>query len=351
MRPARWLVTASPHLGSPESTPRIMWSVVLSLVPICVAGIYFFGPSALLVLVASTAGALVTERIFGKRGTLHDGSAVITGILLGLVLPAGIPLWMAFVGGAFGIGFGKLIFGGLGQNPFNPALLGRAFLQAAFPSALTSWPANDPGNTIFSHFRLDHVGEWAALRGDNFALPLMKAAEKFDAMTTATPLGALKFQGVAPESVSHLLLGTTGGCIGETAGILILLCGGYLALRGHLNWRIPVAVFAAVAAFSGILHLAMPDKVGDPLFMLFSGGLMIGAVYMATDMVTSPVTHRGCWIFGIGIGLLVVVIRVWGGLPEGVQYAILLMNACVPFINRATQPRVFGTHPNLKVTS
>lgn len=341
MTSPRWLVAASPHLGSPESTPRIMWSVVGSLVPVCIAGIYFFGPSALFVLAASTAGALVTERVFGKRGTLGDGSAVITGILLGLTLPAGIPMWMAFLGGAFGIGFGKVIFGGLGQNPFNPALLGRAFLQAAFPVALTTWPSNAANMTRFSHFRLDRLSEWAALRGDNFAIPLMRP-EVVDGTTSATPLGLWKFQDAGTD-VSNLLLGSTGGCIGETAGVLILLCGAYLALRNHLNWRIPVAIFAAVAAFSGLLHLLDAGAVAGPVTMIFSGGLMIGAVFMATDMVTSPVTNRGCWVFGVGIGLIVVVIRIWGGLAEGVQYAILLMNALVPFINRATGPRLFGT--------
>ncbi len=344
----RWLVTASPHLGSPESTQRIMWSVIGSIVPICVAGIYFFGPSALLVLLAAVLGALVTERVFGKRGTLGDGSAVITGLLLGLTLPAGIPLWMAFVGSAFGIGFGKVIFGGLGQNPFNPALLGRAFLQAAFPAALTTWPTNTGADgTVFSHFRLDRLGEWAALRGDNFALPFMRP-EVVDTTTSATPLGIAKFQGLEEVQksgieMSDLLLGSTGGCIGETAGVLILLCGGYLVLRNHMNWRIPVSIFVAVALLSGVFQLVDADKFSGPLTMLFSGGLMLGAVFMATDMVTSPVTHKGCWIFGIGIGALVVVIRYWGGLSEGVQYAILLMNAMVPFINRVTQPRVFGT--------
>ena len=348
MKPPRWLITASPHVGSLESTPRIMWSVVASLVPICVAGIYFFGPSALLVLLASTAGCVVTERLFGKKRSLLDGSAVITGLLLGLTLPPGIPLWMAFVGGAFGLGFGKLIFGGLGQNPFNPALLGRAFLQAAFPVALNTWPLNQPGMTRFSHFRLDRLGEWAALRGDNFAWPFLSPAVP-DATTAATPLGLWKFQDTTTD-LSNLLLGTTGGCIGETAGVLILLCGGYLALRNHLNWRIPASIFASVLVFSGLLYLSDSAAYASPVFMLFSGGLMLGAVYMATDMVTSPVTNKGAWVFGIGIGFLVIVIRTWGGLAEGVQYAILLMNALVPFINRATQPRVFGAR-RVRVTS
>lgn len=320
------LITASPHLAPTDSTPRIMWSVVASLVPVIGASIWFFGPSAVLVLFAATAGALVPERLFGRNGTLGDGSAAITGLLLGLTLPPGIPLWMAFVGGAFGIVFGKLVFGGLGQNVFNPALLGRAFLQAAFPVALTTWPA---------------VGvDWWRLRGDNFAWPFM-SPQTSDAITGATPLGQFKFEQI-DSPYTDLLMGSTSGSLGETAGIVILICGAYLALRHHLNWRIPVSVLATVAILAGSIRLIGGDRYPDPLFMLFSGGLMLGAVYMATDMVTSPTTHRGCWIFGFGIGFLVVVIRIWGGLAEGVMYAILLMNALVPFINRATRPKVFG---------
>ena len=325
----------SPHLKAKDSTARIMWSVVGSLVPIIVVAAYYFGPSALLVIAAASLGALATERAFGPGGSLRDGSAVITGLLLGLTLPAGMPMWMAFLGGAFGIGFGKLIFGGLGQNIFNPALLGRAFLQAAFPAAITTWPALG--------------GSWWALRGDNFALPFMRAHAP-DVITSATPLGLMKFEQQSTD-VMQLALGSTGGSIGETAGVLILLCGGYLALRRYLNWRIPASILLTVAASAAVLYSIDPARFPSPLFMLFSGGLMLGAVYMATDMVTSPITNAGAWIFGAGIGLLVVLIRVWGGLPEGVMYAILLMNAMVPFINRATQPRVFGTRRNAAVPS
>jgi electron transport complex protein RnfD len=167
-------------------------------------------------------------------------------------------------------------------------------------------------------------------------------ADLADAVTEATPLGLMKFERTGSE-LTDLMFGSTSGSLGETAGLLILLCGGYLALRNYLNWRIPASILVTVALFSGALHLADADRYASPLFMLFSGGLMLGALYMATDMVTSPTTNRGCWVFGIGIGFLVVVIRTWGGLPEGVQYSILLMNALVPFINRGTQPRVFGT--------
>lgn len=328
----RLVVAASPHIRGPASTPVIMWNVVASLLPIVAAATWFFGPSALLVVGGSVVGALATERAFGKGGTIADGSAVITGILLGLTLPAGIPMWMAALGGFFAIAFGKLMFGGLGYNVFNPALLGRAFLQAAFPVAITTWPA---------------IGtRWWALRGDNFAWPLMHP-RAVDAITSPTPLGLMKFEGKATPLLD-LVLGTTGGSLGETAGLLILLCGGYLALRGFLNWRIPVAILATVGALAGALHAIDAARQPSALSALFSGGLVLGAVFMATDMVTAPVTNTGRWVYGVFIGTLVVVIRTWGGLPEGVMYAILLGNALVPFINRATQPRVFGTQRSLR---
>ncbi|MBW2713830.1 MAG: RnfABCDGE type electron transport complex subunit D, partial [Deltaproteobacteria bacterium] len=230
-------VTASPHIRAADDTPTIMWSVVMSLVPVVGASLYFFGPSALLVILASCAGVLVVERFFGAAGStsLGDGSAMITGILLGLTLPPGFPLWMAFIGGAFGMAFGKLIFGGLGQNIFNPALLGRAFLQAAFPVAITTWsvPAEN----------------WLSLRGDNLALPLMSPTLA-DGMAGATPLGLMKFEQISTELLP-LFLGSTGGSIGETSTVLILLGGIYLAARNHLNWRIPVSIFLTVAVMAG----------------------------------------------------------------------------------------------------
>jgi len=325
----RLIVTASPHLGSRDSTPRIMWTVVATLVPVCIAAAWFFGAGALLQLGTAASGALLAERMTGKGGTLGDGSALITGLLLGLSLPAGLPLWMTFLGATFAVVFGKSIWGGLGFNAFNPALVGRAFLQAAFPVALTTWPRAG--------------GSFWVLRGDLFALPFTHPHP--DAVTSATPLGLLKFEGQDTPLID-LVRGTTTGSLGETAALVILVGGIYLALRGYLNWRIPAGILLTVAALSDLLHAIDPHKPGAP-FMLFSGGLMLGAVYMATDLVTSPVTNRGRWVFAIGIGVLVVVIRVWGGLPEGVMYAILFMNALVPFINRATQPRVFGTGPRM----
>ena len=319
-------LTPSPHLKAPDSTPRIMWNVTASLVPVVAAAIYYFGPSAALLILTATLGAVLTERAFSAEPSLADGSAVITGVLLGLTLPPGLPLWMAFLGGAFGVGFGKLIFGGLGQNIFNPALLGRAFLQAAFPAALTTWPESS--------------GSWWELRGPNLTLPFMTPAET-DAITSPTPLGLMKFEATPTEGL-ELMIGNTGGSLGETAGLVILVCGVYLVARNYLNWRIPVAIFGVVILLSGLLFLIDSTLYPSPVFALFSGGLILGAIYMATDPVTSPVTNAGAWIFGAGIGALVIVIRSWGGLPEGVMYAILFMNALTPFINRATQPKPFG---------
>ncbi len=319
------IVTASPHIRSLDSTPRIMWHVVASLIPVVLCAAWFFGVSALLQVTTAITVALLTERATGKGGAIADGSATITGLLLGLSLPAGFPLWMTALGAAFAIVFGKQVWGGLGQNVFNPALVGRAFLQAAFPVAITTWPS--AGGSFFT------------LRGDLFALPFTHPLP--NAVTSATPLGLLKFEGKG-TALADLVVGSTGGSLGETAALVILAGGIYLAWRGYLNWRIPVSVIVTVWMFSSILHLVDGTKP-DALFMIFSGGLMLGAVYMATDMVTSPITNLGKWIFGAGIGMLVVVIRVWGGLPEGVMYGILFMNALTPFINRATQPRVFGT--------
>lgn len=323
----RLQVTASPHLAGHDSTRQIMWAVVWSLVPVVGVSVYAFGPSAALILTASVAGAALTERLFGKPGSLRDGSVLITGLLVGLCLPAGLPLWMAALGAAAGVGLGKVVFGGLGQNVFNPALLGRAFLQAAFPVAMTTWPAR-------------HGASWWSLKGDNFAWPLMSARP--DAITGATPLGLMKFEQTSTP-VSDLLLAQASGSAGEVGGIVILLGGAYLALRNCLNWRIPASIFLSVAAFVAVLHAVDATRYPSVPFALFSGGLILGAVYMATDPVTAPITNRGRWIFGVGIGVLVVLIRTWGGLPEGVMYAILIMNALVPLINRATQPRVFGT--------
>jgi len=235
---------------------------------------------------------------------------------------------MAFVGAVAAILIGKILFGGLGQNVFNPSLTGRAFLQACFPVAMTTWaPAGD-----FSGFQ--------ALQGDNFAFPF--TSPSFDALSSATPLAQMKFD-ARPTELADLLIGSSSGSLGETSAILILLGGVYLAYRRFINLRIPLGIFATVYAFASILHLVDPGKYPDGLFHLLSGGLMLGAWFMATDPVTSPVTPAGSWLFAAGVGLLVVVIRQFGGLLEGVMYAILFMNAFTPLIDRLTQPRIYGT--------
>jgi len=330
-RDPRLLLQSAPFLRRGVTTPQLMLDVIIGVLPVVIAAVYFFGISAVLVMGAATLGAAITEWFFGRpRGaSLIDGSAILTGVLLGLTLPPAIPMWMAFLGGAAGIGLGKLAFGGLGQNLFNPALVGRAFLQAAFPTAITTWSQHGTLTELFE------------FRPSNFALPFMQPPEPaVDAVTTATPLAFIKFGG-EEASLGNLFLGNTAGSLGETCAILILLCGVYLSLRRTMDWRIPVTILITVAVFAGIVWM-IKDGAPSPLYMLCSGGLLFGAVYMATDPVTSPLSPRGAIMFGVGIGVLVVLIRLWGGLPEAVMYAILLMNAATPLIERITQPRAFG---------
>lgn len=319
-------ISSSPFLHSEATTPYLMYQVVYSLLPIIAAAYYFFGLGALAVIISSVAGCLLTERFFSKTNTLSDGSALVTGILLGLTLPPGLPLWMAFLGGITAIGIGKIIWGGLGQNIFNPALVGRAFLQAAFPTAITTWSPPD--------------GRYFSFRGTNLAFPFFQTGN-IDGMTMATPLSKMKFEHTF-ANWQDLFFGNTGGSLGETCGVLFLLAGIYLIVRKIIHWRIPVAILLTVIIFSGIFWLIDPLKYPSPVFMIFSGGLLLGTVYMATDLVTSPITPLGAWIYSIGIGILVVLIRLWGGLPEGVMYAILLMNAFTPLLNRYMKVKPFG---------
>jgi len=330
------LLTTSPFLKDRADTPWIMWQVNLALLPIVLASVWYFGLGTLLVLAATTAGAVLPEWWYGRAtrkttNPVHDGSAVVTGVLLALTLPPGIPLWMAFVGGVVAVSLGKIAFGGIGFSSFNPALVGRAFLQAAFPAAMTTWSP------------FGGAAEVTAIRGTPFALPFLRPG--IDAITTATPLSQAKYDGLFAGSVD-MLVGRIPGSLGETSAILILLAGAYLVARKIVNWRIPLSIFIGVLALGSLLHWLDPAHPTG-VFHLFAGGLMLGAVFMATDPVSSPITQAGCWVFGLGIGMLVVVIRVFGGLPEGVMYAILLFNAAVPIINRVTQPRTFGSrhHP------
>jgi len=326
------VVSTSPFDRTTLTTPRVMFEVLAAALLVLLAACWNFGIGALLVVSAATAGAVGTEWFFTRSrpvSPLRDYSATLTGVLLGLTLPPAFPLWMAFLGGVAGVGLGKLIFGGLGQNLFNPALVGRAFLQAAFPTAITTWTAPVKPGGFFS------------IPPSLFAPPLMSAPAPVDAMSAATPLGLAKF-GSQITDVLPLLVGNTSGSLGETSAALLLLCGVYLAARRMFDWRLPVSTLLAVAVFSGLLYLISPQVYPPPGFMLFSGGLLFGAVFMVTDPVTTPTTPRGAWIFGAGVGTLVVLIRLWGGLPEGVMYAILLMNAVTPHITRHTQPRPLG---------
>ncbi|MCU7817738.1 MAG: RnfABCDGE type electron transport complex subunit D [gamma proteobacterium symbiont of Lucinoma myriamae] len=325
------LLQSAPLLRQELTTPAAMKDVWIALLPATAASLWFFGLSALLIILTSIAGAILTEWVFTdkekRRFAISDTSAGLTGLLIALTLPPGLPLWMVFLGGCVSIGLGKVVWGGLGSNIFNPALLGRAFLLGTFPIAMTTWGA------------AGGPGEFFQIHSSNLALPFMQA--QVDSMGAATPLGLMKFeqQGTALWS---LFTGNTAGSIGETSALFLLLGGIYLLLRRGIDWRIPVAIFSTAALFSLIMFLTDGDKYPSPLFTLFSGGLLLGAFFMATDPVTSPLTPKGCWIFGIGIGFLVVLIRLFGGLPEGMLYAILLMNAATPLIDRYTQPRIFG---------
>ena len=308
MTPERkFLVSPGPHLWRGLSTSKIMYIVVVALMLPTAAGVYFFGYQALSVIAVSIVAAVLAEYLvkkLRKRAFVMDGSAVVTGLLLALILPPTIPLWMVAVGSIFSIAIVKEAFGGLGHNIFNPALGGRAFLAACFSVKMTTWVS-----------------------------PMGFSA---DAVTTATPLStSFIWEGDKLSLYRDLFLGNTGGSIGETSALLILIGGILLLALGIINWRIPVAYIGTVALFTLALG-------GDAIFHILAGGLMLGAFFMATDYVTSPITARGRIIFGIGAGILTVVIRRFGGLPEGVCYSILFMNAITPLIDRYVKVRPYG---------
>ncbi|HKK77190.1 MAG TPA: RnfABCDGE type electron transport complex subunit D [Saprospiraceae bacterium] len=324
-------ISTSPHLSKGVSTVGIMQNVVWALIPVSLFAVYAFGWSALLVLLATTGSAVLTEHMIcrwsGKTSTVDDWSAVITGLLLGLTLPPAFPLWMAIIGSVVAIAVGKMAFGGLGKNVFNPALVGRAFLQAAFPVAITTW------SPAFAPERLQ------SLHPSTMAAPFMQPA--VDGMSGATPLSAFKFEGINTNTM-ELAMGQVSGSIGETSALLILLGGLYLIWRGMMDWRIPAGILLSVAILSALFFAIDPVSYPAPGFMLFAGGLMLGAMFMATDMVASPMTNAGIWIYGAFIGTLIFVIRIWGGLPEGIMYAILLGNALSPHLDKLVPRRVYG---------
>ncbi|MCP4699375.1 MAG: RnfABCDGE type electron transport complex subunit D [Gammaproteobacteria bacterium] len=340
----------SPHIRGAPSVDEIMRNVVYALLPVCLFAVYQFGISALALILTVTASCLLTETFFqwmsGRPNTIKDASAVITGLLLALTLPPGFPLWMGAVAGFIAIGLGKALFGGLGHNVLNPALVGRAFVQAAFPVAITTWtPAFAPGR--FTEFI-----------PSTFTVPFTQPVSisawlqtaSVDGFSGATPLALYKFEHVSTDIMS-LFTGMTAGSAGETSALLILVCGAYLVFRNMMDWRITAAMLLGAFLTGLAFFLADAAKYPDPLFILFSGGLMLGAVFMASDMVASPVTPVGVWIYGFLIGFVTVIIRLFGGLPEGVMYAILLGNAASPLIESFTQPKIYGAQKKKKEKS
>ncbi|MBW2980350.1 RnfABCDGE type electron transport complex subunit D [Candidatus Woesearchaeota archaeon] len=296
------VVSVSPHIKSKEDVSSIMWLVVLALLPAMIGGIIFFKVHALLIILLSTLTAVLTEYIIQKLTkkeiTIKDGSAAVTGVLLALVIPPSVPLWVPIAGSFFAVAIAKHAFGGLGFNIFNPALAGRAFLTASWPLLMATW-----------------------------LLP--------DGTTGATPLGVLKFEGIKAVSYGNLFLGNIGGSLGETSALAILLGAAFLLYKKIIDWRIPAAYLGTVALLMILLRQ-------DPTFHLLAGGLMLGAFFMATDYVTTPITEKGRLVFGVGCGLLTVLIRGFGGLPGGVALSILLMNSLTPLIDRYTKTRPFG---------
>jgi len=303
-----------------------MLDVIIGLIPAMAVSFWFFGWNALRLVVSCVLACVVTETLCRKAMRRDPGitdlSAVVTGILLAFNLPPSLPTWMAVVGSIFAIAIAKQLFGGIGYNPFNPALVGRVVLLISFPMAMTAW------------------SEWR-----------IPSPAGIDAVTTATPLGLLKTTlssgGGIPynfdaETTLQFLTGNTNGCIGEVSAAALILGGIYLLWRRCISWHTPVFYLGTVAAFSAILRAIDPSHNMPTLFHLLAGGLMLGAIFMATDMVTTPVTKKGMVVFGIGCGVFTMVIRKWGGYPEGVSFAILLMNSVTPLINRATRPRLFG---------
>lgn len=313
------LLESSPHFRDKDSVPKIMYAVILSLLPAVLSSLYFFRWRALLLYASCIFAGLAAEALFlwirkKPMNSLWDGSVVITGLLLAMTLPPSLSLDSAVIGAVVAVGLGKHVFGGLGHNIFNPALVGRAFLQTAFPVAMTTWTP--------------------------------PAALSVDAATFATPLGSLKFGAALAEGTlspaKDLFWGNVGGSLGETSAIALLIGAAFLFYKKAIDWRIPAGIILSLSVFTGIFWLAKPETYASPLFHLMAGGLIIGAFFMATDMVTSPIAPKGTWIFAVGIGLLVGLIRLFGGLPEGVMFSILFMNMLVPLLNRFTRPRILG---------
>ena len=324
----RFVVSPSPHVHNGKSTSQLMLNVVLALMPAFAVSIYYFGVGAIIVTLISVLSCvlfeyLIQKFIFKVKPTISDYSAVVTGLLLAFNVPSNLPWYIIVLGSLFAIGVAKMSFGGLGNNIFNPAIAARIFLLISFPVQMTSWP-----------------------------LPVTSRLQYIDAITGPTPLAIIK-EGVkngqtisqmADSIPSHmqLFMGLMGGSLGEIAAFALLIGFAWLLITRVITWHIPVSIFTTIFVFTGILWLINPGIYADPVFHLLTGGVMLGAIFMATDYVTSPMHPKGMWIYGIGIGALTVIIRVWGSYPEGVSFAILIMNAFVPLINRFVKPKRFG---------
>jgi electron transport complex protein RnfD len=308
-------ISTSPHIRDKDSVPKIMWTAAISMLPAVFAGTYFFGFRALLIVFIGTASSIATEaliqRILHKKITVYDGSAAVTGMLLAMVIPSGVPLWVPAIGSFCAIALAKAPFGGIGYNIFNPALIGRAILLASFPVAMTTWQ-----------------------------LPL--SMQTVDSVTGATTLAMIKEGHAEIQSIWNLFIGRSGGSIGETSELALLIGAVLLLVKRYITWHIPVSFIGTVALIFGIKELFGDRDFAMILVQVFSGGLLLGAFFMATDMVTSPLTRTGGLIFGAGTGIITCIIRIKGGYPEGVCYAILLMNAVTPLIDRYIKPRRFG---------
>jgi len=340
----------SPYIRKAPSVPQIMRNVVYALLPLAAYAVYQFGISALALMCTTILSCIATESLFkhlaNQKNTITDFSAVVTGLLLGMTLPPGFPLWMGAVAAFTAIAMGKTLFGGLGFNVFNPALVGRAFIQAAFPVSITTWTPALAANRFIEFIP------------SSLAVPFMKPAETaewsaqvaIDGFSGATPLALMKFQGIFTDSYD-LFIGSIAGSTGETSSLLILICGAYLVARKMLDWRIPAAVLFGAAITSEFFYFIDPSHYPSPAFMLCSGGLMFAAVFMASDMVASPVTPLGIFVFGCLVGFLTIIIRLFGGLTEAVMYAILFANAATPIIESYTQPRIYGERKKVQEKS
>ncbi len=317
-------ISPSPHIHEGSSVKKIMYSVIIALIPALLWSFFVFGLPAVLVTLISVASCVLFEWVIQKylikgKPTIGDGSAILTGILLSMNLPATLPIWIVIIGALIAVGVAKMSFGGLGQNPFNPALVGRVFLLISFPVQMTTWPVN--------------LRVADAISG---ATPLSIIKE---GIKTGTP--ASEIMKTLPD-YSDLIFGNIGGSLGEISALLLLIGFVFMLIRKTISWHIPVSVILTVFIFTGILWLANPESNIDPLYHILSGGIMLGAIFMATDMVTSPMSRLGQIIFGMGIGIITVCIRVWGAYPEGISFAILIMNAFTPLINNYVKPKRFG---------